>query len=280
MTSSAEVIVLTSSPRQIQQTPTKSACDTDKLFGISPPAATPPSLPSPSELFQLPSRSRYFPPPSVPDGAKKKKKTQKNTTPASLNVNEKNAPPQSRPRVKKVVKEPASSVLGALEPVSIDSKSNAAKKPTRAQKSRTKSTAKSKEHGNMTLAGKVTKSSREPSTKHASKNGEKASTKLGPSTEQPEEAGSRTSNALGVDEGLHLDEATRRRRDWTPPRGTIPEETYEAGVDENTDCDGKSGDSFGKLLSDYNYSACVSGTGGIATMAPGGEPTKRRRIEV
>lgn len=282
MASSAEVIILSSSPREIQQMPTKTACDAEKLFGISPPGTTPSSLPSPAELFNLPSRSRFFPTTASDNAKKKKKKGEKNSKAASLDVNEKNAPTKSRQNAKKTVKEPAAGVMGDLEPVSLGSRATAAKKPARTQKSRPKSSAKSNDHGNMTLAGKVTKSNNEQPTKQASKSGQKTSTKLRSSTEKPEETGSRSLKPSEVDEELHLDEAVRRRMDWTPPREPTRRDTHEGAADDNTGSndDTKPDGAFSKLISDYNYSARGSRTGSTATMALGGGPTKRRRIEV
>lgn len=135
----------------------------------------------------------------------------------------------------------------------------------------------------MTLAGKVTKSSNEPMMKDASKNGKTTSAKGKSSSEnQPAEPGK--SNALEKDEDLHLDEAMRRRMDWTPPRETSPE-NISAGDGDDDDAlanghEEPTDNFFGKILSDYNYSGLASGSREIPSNALGEGPTKRRRIEV
>lgn len=87
---------------------------------------------------------------------------------------------------------------------------------------------------------------------------------------------------MGKDKELHLDEAVRRRMDWTPPKETAPKGVF--AVDDDDDHEKvhqpspKGG--FGSLLSDYNYSQPALGPLDLSLKADGGGPTKRRRIEV
>lgn len=211
-----------------------------------------------------------------------KEKGRRNTKAAGSNHNDKDAPITARQKAKKAMMEPKPGVLGDLEPGSLDSRNNIAKKSAVSQKGRSKSSAKGREQGDMTLAGKVTKSGNESSTKNSSKSGTKTSAARESSPEKPEQAGSRKPNAPEKDEDLHLDEATRRRMDWTPPT-----ETTSKGVPASDDNDDLANDNdkrarsgFGKLLSDYSCSVSSSGTRNIASNAGGGGLTKRRRIEV
>lgn len=267
----ADVIVLSSSPDPPQRTPNKAICDPETRFGISPPAATPPSL------LQLPSRSRFFPTPSAPnDDTKKKGRSKPKIT--SLDGIDKDAAVKPKAKPKKATKEIKSGVLADLEPESLGSRKNAAKNPAASQKGRSRSSAKSKEQGNMTLAGKVTKSSNEP--KDASKSGNKTSvTGKSPSGDQQ----AQKPNALKEDEGLHLDEAMRRRMDWTPPRETNAKDDSAGGGngDDLANANEKrTGNAFGKILSDYNYSGLAGGARDATSNVPVEGPTKRRRIEV
>lgn len=280
MTSSADVIILSSSPNPPQRTPSTSKFETEIVIGIPPPAASPPSLPSPSELFQLPSRSRFFPSPSVPqDVTNKKKRTDTNT--ASLGRSKKDASAKPREKAQKAAKQQKPDALCERQPGSLDSKKNVAKKPSGSQKGRPRSSAKSKEQGNMTLAGKVTKTSNESSTKNSSKSGKKTSATRDSAAEEPEQSRTEKQNALEKDEELHLDVAMRRRLDWTPPRETARSDDHAAdddGLPEDYDKRPECG--LGKVLSHYNYSGSASETRDIAAKAPCGGPTKRRRIEV
>lgn len=277
MTVPADVIVLSSSPDPPQRTPKKAVYDPEARFGSSPPAATPLSL------LQLPSRSRFFPTPSAPNDATKKKGKGKTKT-AKLSGNDKDDLAESQENAKKATKVPTKSgVLAELEPGSLDSRKNVTKKAAGSQKGWSRASAKSKEQTNMTLAGKVTKSSNELSAKDASKSGKKASAaEKSPSESENQQAGSRKPNALEKDEDLHLDGAMRRRMDWTPPRETNPKDVSanDTGDGIENDNDKHTENAFGKVLSSYNYTGLASGTCDIASNSQGEGPTKRRRIEV
>lgn len=285
MTSSADVIILSSSPSPPQRAPAESTHETQLVVGVPPPAASPPSLPSPSELFQLPSRSRFFPSPSVHKDVVKKKKSRADTKTASSDRSEKDAPAKPRQKAKKAPKQQKPGALCELQPDFLDSKKNVAKKPAGPQEGRprssTKSKEKKKEQGNMTLAGKVTKTSNESSTKSSSKSGGKISATRDSAAEGPEKSRTGKQNALEKDEELHLDVAMRRRLDWTPPRETARYDNHAIDDDGLTeDCDKRPEGGLGKVLSHYSYSGSASETRDTAAKASGGGPTKRRRIEV
>lgn len=284
MTSSADVIILSSSPGTSPCIPTRLANNVQRQPERQPESATTELLPSPSELFLPPSRSRFFDVPTRKDDAPKKKhSTTKKTAPSD--GKERDAPSKRRQRAKQVTKEPAQNALDDLEPQSLDPIKNDVKKTARSQKSRSKPKAR-KETGNLKLAGKVTKASKSndtqtKTTKTTKKAGEKTAAVQSPSVDSTEPSEpTNPSNAQGKDEVLHLDEATRRRRDWTPPRETPPEliNTMDNGTtsDETSEPSAKSG--FGDILTDYNYSGSSSDSREVS--ANEGGPTKRRRIEL
>ncbi|KAJ5095761.1 hypothetical protein NUU61_005117 [Penicillium alfredii] len=274
----ADVIVLSSPPNSPPRSPKQAAYDPEQLLGISPRCATPPPIPSPSELFQPPSRSRFFPAPSdgrLGDATKPKRRPAKK----AATSNDKTAPSRSRPKANQVAGEPESAALGVLQPESLDSRDNAAKKKTtNSQKGRPRASNKSKDQGNMTLAGKVTKKSSDTQGKQQSKNNQKATQNLSKPTEVSERPAAEESNALGKHEDLHLNEAMRRRIDWTPPSETAPGDAIAVDDDdqEKEKSDGASG--FGKLLSDYNFSGTAPRELPQNPEGPG--PTKRRRLEL
>lgn len=271
MTVPAEIIILSSSPDPPRRTPKKAVCGTETCSAISPPAATPPSL------LRLPSRSRFFPTPSAPSDATKKKGRSKLKA-ASVNGIDKHDSSKSQEKTKKATNGPKSDVLADLEPGYLGSRKNIVTKPARPQKGRSQSSAKTKEQGNMTLAGKVTKSSNEP--KGVTKRTKKAPDAQKSSFEN-QQTESRKPSALEKDEDLHLDEAMRRRIDWTPPRETNSKgfSAGDDGGDVANESNQSSGNAFGTILSDYNYSGRTSAARDM-TNALGEGPTKRRRIEV
>jgi hypothetical protein len=217
------------------------------------------------------------------DALKKKRSTTKKTAPSD--EKEKDAPSKTRQKAKKVTRDPTQNVLDDVNPPTLDPKKYDVKKTAGSQKSRAKPTAK-KEAGNLKLAGKVTKASKSndsqtKSAKTTRKAGQKTAAVQSP-TVDPTEPSEPTepSNALGKDEVLHLDEAMRRRRDWTPPRETPPQliTTIDNGTtsDETREPSAKS--RFGGILTDYNYSGSSSDSREVS--ANEGGPTKRRRIEL
>lgn len=281
MTSSADVIILSSSPSTSPCIPTSLARKTVRESRILPEALTIPSTPSPSELFQPPSRSRFFDVPTRKDDASEKKRPATKKT-APSDSKEKDAPKRTRQKAKKVTNEPTHDALEDLEPQSLDSGKIVTKKTAVSQKGRAKPRAK-KETGNLKLAGKVSKASKsnDAQTKTVKKAGQKTATVQSTPVDSTDTSEpKKPSNALRKDEVLHLDEAMTRRRDWTPPRQTSPQpvDTMDNGTSpkENREFSAKSG--FGRILTDYNY--CASGSDAREASANEGGPTKRRRIEL
>lgn len=279
MASSAEVIVLSSSPNPFSRTPTRPLRNSEKLLDGSPRGASPPSLPSPPELFNPPSRSRSFPTPKTTDIATKKKPraTKKPAASASLDQND---PAKSKSMVASIASKTDST--RNANPKIQDTADNGAKKGKGPQKSHTKTSTKKKETGNMTLTGKVTKGGSSDQPKEPSKRKKKTTA---PSERPDEPIDTSTLQGSEVDmkdRELHLDEALRRRMDWTPPRDTSPKigPTMEGeGDTEKTPAPAITG-GFDKLLSNYNYSGTASAVHEMPPNAGDGGPTKRRRIEL
>lgn len=166
-----------------------------------------------------------------------------------------------------------------LDCPSLEPQKNVAKKPAVSQKSRAKPKAK-KESENLKIAGKVTKGrkSSDLQSKPAKTTNNTTVTQPVDRTATSERAAS--SNALGQDEVLHLDEAMRRRRDWTPPRETTPQvvNTMDNGASPEETRQPSANNAFGGILTDYNYSGSSPDFREASTNEGG--PTKRRRIEL
>ncbi|KAJ5661109.1 uncharacterized protein N7484_000481 [Penicillium longicatenatum] len=272
MATAADAIVLSSSPDPPMRTPKNPLSETEMLFEISPLDQTSLPVPSLADVFRPPSRSRFFPDPSVTDKpAKAKRQPAKKSDTTGPDAPK--APAKSRQMAKRATKEqnPESAALEDLETGDLESRDNTVKKAAPPKKAGVRTTKKAKESGNLKLAGKVTKASSEPKAKKASKASEKSNSK--PTTRDIEVG---QTNALDGNDNLQLHEAMARRRDWTPPKESAREPV--PAVDEEAErC--KAG-GFGKLLTDYNYSGVTLDSRDAPMNIDGGGPTKRRRIEL
>ncbi|KAJ5468358.1 hypothetical protein N7475_006110 [Penicillium sp. IBT 31633x] len=278
--STADVIVLSSSPNP-PRSPGPGRYVINQGSVDSPRDATPPPIPSISDLSQPQTRSRFFPSPvasvKCPENVKKPKKrsTKKDIT---ANSSGRTAPSKPRRKAKETAAAPEINATGEPQTESVATQNDAVK-PT---KRRTRKNGNTKDSGNMTLTGKVTKSGDLPANK-SSKGGKKTvASKASSSENLSEKSASAESNVLGKDEALDLDEAMRRRMDWTPPRDTACEEviTMNDGSGQANTQDPKAMNGFGKLLSDYNYSGSVLNPRDLFQNTSEGGPTKRRRIEL
>ncbi|KAJ5748537.1 uncharacterized protein N7511_010233 [Penicillium nucicola] len=275
MTSPANVIVLSSSPNP-SRSPAQAKQDLSLASHVVPRDETPPPVPSPSELLQPHTHSRFFPTSTTSeqcpaDASKTKKRLTKQATTAS--TGDQSAPSKTGRKTKKVADQPAPVAPGSPSLEFVGEMDTAAKPA----KGRPRKTAKSKDQGNMKLAGKVTKTSTEQVKKPTKASKKTSATKQSPSAELKDTTVN--TNALGKDEQLHLDEAMRRRMDWTPPRETAYENVTlsdESGAqDKNSGSNTMEG--FGKLLSDYSFSGLASNPLNLPHNGNNGS-TKRRRI--
>ena len=273
MASAAEAIILSSSPAAAKDISMPISLDLNKPFDLSPRSPTPPPFPTAAELFRPPSRSRFFADlNTVERDTKKKGRGEKSA--AKPKSNEKNAPNKPRQNSKKVAKKPKPDALATLDPEALDSKDNTARNKT-TQKQSARKTTKTKETGNMTLAGKVTKGNNDCRAKKSKKAAGEPEI-----TDQSGHSLASLEKEIPADnKGLQLEEALRRRRDWTPPKETAPQDViFRENSNEAPEAAKPSG-GLGMLLSDYGYSGATLNPRDIPSITEGG-PTKRRKIEV
>ncbi|KAJ5103322.1 hypothetical protein N7532_003851 [Penicillium argentinense] len=284
MASSAEVIVLSSSPDPPKRTPKKVvALGSERFLDVSPRGLSPHPIPSPSDLFNPPSRSRFFPTPNVTDkDAIHKRETSKKTALSVSRNNNESAKSKLKRKPKKAGEKTQPNVQDA-EPQSLESPAAGSKsKNATSQNPRSKTSTKKKETGNMKLTGKVTKGGTDTETKKPSKAKKMAAAGKAPSEENVEKTAVKERPGPTEDKELNLVEALRRRMDWTPPRRTSPKLETATEDDRNNanEHEPKPGGSFGKLLSDYSFSGATSAAHKLPLNMTSGGPTKRRRIEL
>ncbi|KAJ5808633.1 hypothetical protein N7474_009902 [Penicillium riverlandense] len=279
MTSTTDVIVLSSSPNCTPQSPARDTDLLERALGIPPQCSSPPPIPSPPQLFELPTRSAYFATESNTTKSwstsqKKGRRTTKTASATSTNPDEKTRARKSRSKAKDMA-ESGPTASDHPGPDSVDSRDGGTIEKSGTKKSRSAKTAsKRKDSGNMKLAGKVTKSGVDAPAKKTSKDGKNAVDSMGSMIDL-----SKGSNALGEDEELHLEAATRRRIDWTPPPDTSPEDSAVEEVNQKEDSEAKGSGGFGTLFSSYSF-ATSAATSREMRQNPDGGPTKRRRIEL
>ncbi|PLB45631.1 hypothetical protein P170DRAFT_414022 [Aspergillus steynii IBT 23096] len=281
MSAAADVIILDSSPEQPpSHTPARPAYDPEKLFGISPPGSSPPSVVSPSELFRPPSRSRFF---STDNQSNKRPNTRGKNAP-----NEKPTSSESpdvggtEPTTVNKPKRGRGKAASKAQDSPATSASDQNKKesaPKRPRVTKTKSTEGPKKRGrpstkaptdNKTLSGRVAKAG------NVQPKESDAKTKCPSTPKSP--SGETAENPIDWEkEGLQLEAATKRRMDWTPTKDTM-KRAVETGKVEGV------GDSisnkFSSLLADYNFSGGSSIPQLNSVIPEDGFITKRRRIEL
>ncbi|CAG8099306.1 unnamed protein product [Penicillium olsonii] len=283
MANTADVIVLSSSPNR-PRSPARIAPDQARESIALLRSTTPPPPPATkAKPVKPPTRSRFFATEGGADThAESTKQSNKRVTKnaiASIGQDEGTA---SKPqqKAKRSTKKPASTEPGDSQAEDANTEANAPKQT----KGRPRKTTKNKASANMTLAGKVTKTSGDLPPKTATKRTRKT-TKTDSQTldEEKERPALEESNALGKDEVLHLDEALRRRLDWTPPRETLCDGLTSASDGKSQD-EGIAGSNvtlgFGNLLSDYNYSGNALNPRDLIQNSISEAPTKRRRIDL
>jgi hypothetical protein len=149
---------------------------------------------------------------------------------------------------------------------------------SKAKTVRNRKNSKSQETQNKTLTGRVAKatiaSNAKDTTVSKSKVGTKK-TKAAGQNQNEQFAKEAEARKAAESERLNLEEALKRRSDWTPPKASAV-----ISLDEDSPS-GNSGAkaSFGVALRNYHYSRENS----VSEMIPPrkeGNPTKRRRLEV
>lgn len=267
--SATDVIVLSSTERPSTYNARSPLHTSDNLFELSTPCLSPLSLMSPSELFKPSTRSKYFEAPCRKDTPRKRENKEPkegdrrdNLVPATTKGDMTEAKPKRRRR------KPADESLG-------ETAGNASKKISRPKKPFANNASKRGEPGNKTLKGRVAKSG------YAHAEGEeKGAVVAASSTSNGQDHAKTQSNWAGGD--LQLEEAVKRRLDWTPPKDTpkpvieLDDDRSPESIRESTNMHG-----FGSLLSSYNFSdTAASAPQNYPQFPEDGEPTKRRRIKV
>lgn len=148
-------------------------------------------------------------------------------------------------------------------------KQRATKQEGKAKRVRARNSKKSEDTGTKVLDGKIVKSSTSK-TKDAKR---RTSPRIGEET--PGELAGKTEDV--PQDYLNLDEALKRRIDWTPPKNTHP---HIVDLEDDDDAVGIEKTSFGNILSDYRFSEHNSIPEDRALVKENSHPMKRRRIEV
>lgn len=268
MPTAADVVVLSSTPdHNSTRTPQQKSYNPEKLNGLSPQFDSPASLPSPSELF----RKLQGSPNVTPQGTEKKvqKKTSKRA--ADKLVSDGNTTEDKPKRGRRKITDQLQTVLTHVEPAALESKVNSKKAP----KTRTKRTDSGNKRGgsrNRTLTGRVFKaSSADPQRSDTRK----------PSFSKSSSQGGAAKDLDWETSGLQLEEATRRRLDWTPTKDT-GKQAVDLESDGDAGGDQKSGpaQNFSNLLAGYGFIGTMSPQPNVQENEDGSGPTKRRRIDV
>lgn len=224
-----------------------------QLFGLSPRPSSPSPVASPSELLRI----IQSPSKDLPQTEKTTNKRVSGTKSTLDGDTPENKPKRGR---KKKATDEKQIILKDPEPSSLEQKDNAPKKTTKPRAKRAGTESKSGGTKNKTLTGRVSKSS-------------------------AVESSLQKDTAKGQQDvwetyGLQLEEATKRRRDWTPP----PNDS--TGLSGNGSANGRGSPEttptrdFTGLLSGYEFTGLTDAQPNMQPVEAGDGPTKRRRIEV
>lgn len=270
MPSAADVVLLSSTPdHNFTRTPQQVSHHSETPTGLSLQFDSPASLPSPSELFrQLHSPADVTP---QKDAARKttgKRAADKSTSDAKAT--------ESKPkRGRRKITDQLQTVLTHAEPAAPGSKDNAPKKAPKTRAKRTNTNTEKKREGpkNKMLTGRVSKASSADSQQSDAKK---------PSSSKSSSQGGATKDLDDWEaSGLHLEEATIRRLDWTPTKDT-GKQVFDLEDDGDAGGSQASGaaQNFSNLLAGYGFTGTASSQPSIQWNENGGGPTKRRRIDV
>ncbi|OGM43456.1 structure-specific endonuclease subunit slx4 [Aspergillus bombycis] len=266
MSAAADVIVLSSPDCRPKGSPVQPVHDPVKLFDLSPPSTSPSPVQSPSELFQLSTRSRFF---EVETPSRNKEnKTPKDPPARQVHASSKSKSASSEDRPKRRGRKPASESQTVLSGPGLAHK-GAPKKTTGTRTKRADNEGKRGKAANKTITGRVAKSGNAQTKPLQEKIMDVSTSK---SLSQPEPS----NEAVGLEnDGLQLEAAVKRRIDWTPTKDTTAQMVglSQEGVAEANP------KGFGSLLSEYGFSDVFSARSDVRSFGNDG-PTKRRRIEL
>jgi hypothetical protein len=271
MYTATDIIILSSSPDQISfHSPAEPKCDTEKVFGLSPASSSPSLLPSPSELFQPPVRSRFFKAQDGNDGSSRTAKEESETGTKSKALAASRRKTAARGGRQMLAKEQFTNESLTLfdhsKPPIPKHNECTSKKGIGSKKKRTDAANKRTTSKNKTITGKVAKSGITETAKSEDKTKELVTSDVSP--------GKSSANKLELEkDGLQLEVAMKRRLDWTPTKDTGKRAVELVDIDNDKT-------RFGSLLSEYGFLKAATDSQGDLKLSDGGAPTKRRRLEV
>lgn len=269
MCTTTDVVVISSSPDQIRSCSLANPkCGAEKAFVLSPVSSSPSSLPSSSDLFQPPTRSRFFKPGGGNEGSSRtaREESETGTKQNDLAASRKKAAVRGgrQKRTKEQPPNESQTLFDNPEPPIPKHNGCTSKKGTGSRKKRIDAASKCTKSGSKKITGKVTKPGITETTKFENK------TKIVTSDVSP---GKSPANKLELEkDGLQIEVAMKRRLDWTPTKDTGKQAV---ALDDTGDNKTR----FGELLSEYGFlkAAAVSQTD---SKLSDGAPTKCRRLEL
>ncbi|KAL4962308.1 protein slx4 [Aspergillus stella-maris] len=261
MAAATDCIVLSSSPEHGTICPSLVAEKRPEEGSPCAVAELQPVIPTKS---RPPTRSRFFATPDL-KSTKTKATRKAKPTPAEPSGDISKEKPVRR---KRNSNDEAQVESQDLDPETSENKENATTKPKRTRKKQGDAVGGGEKLKNKTITGKVTKSG-------TAKSG-KASVKLVEGESPPKKTvcdESAEKDECGED--LQLEQAVKRRLDWTPTKATAKSGTE---LEDGSDTEGgRSG--IGSILSRYGYVSSSTTANRSQTLLDEG-PTKRRRIEL
>ncbi|GIJ82806.1 5'-flap endonuclease [Aspergillus pseudoviridinutans] len=271
MCTATDIIVLSSSPDQIpSHSPAEPKCDPEKVCGISPVSSSPSPLPSPSELFRPPVRSRFF---KTQNGNDSSSRAGKEKSETGTKLKDLAAPRRKKVarggrqiRAKEQSTNESQTLFDHSEPPIPKHDECTSEKGTGSKKKRTDAAKKRTTSKNKTITGKVAKSGITETVKSEDKTKELVTSDVSP--------GKSSANKLELEkDGLQLEVAMKRRLDWTPTKDTGKRAVELDDIDDDKI-------RFGSLLSEYGFLKAATDSQGDLKLSDGGAPTKRRRLEL
>ncbi|KAL1962058.1 hypothetical protein VTN77DRAFT_644 [Rasamsonia byssochlamydoides] len=273
MSATPNVIVLESSSPDCIWARSISPCTPERLFGFSPRSSSPPSMMSPSKLFGTTSSSRRHDASATGKSPLREEVGRENIQ--VVNTQQESEVGGKAKRAPRNGQAKQQKMTGETEPVSKDPQSKTAKRTTgTTRRVRSQKAKKSEETGNKILKGRVAK----PDSGNARDAVEKTVASENMQLDLPGDGARKPS--IVEEAGLNLEEAMKRRLDWTPPKDTECQVIDLDGDDAagRKDTDGSRG--FGDLLLDYRFDDESSTSRDHVQQIGDGQPTKRRRIEL
>ncbi|KAH8700324.1 hypothetical protein BGW36DRAFT_126892 [Talaromyces proteolyticus] len=256
MAANPETIIIPSSSPEQNWARSVSPCTPERLLGILSHDSSPPSLFSSSRLFKPPTAT------------KRRAISQASQSPLREEIGKENLPITN-------TKKSASSKNGD-KPKTVRKKGGEPEvskesTPKPRTTARNRKGAKQEEAKNKTITGRVAKNAA-PKAKDSSG---KEIILLDMTGKEAPQRKARARNNLEL-HGLNLEEAIKRRLDWTPPKSTPFFPIDNGDITQDTG----NASMFSGLFHDYSFRRVKSSIDDHAPSGTDGLPTKRRRIEL